>query len=228
MQVCQTITKTWLGHVREFRPWFICCPELFCLFYRLLCKNIYQRKTSEGTDPMPFVGGIGMGILMLRYAWILQDQAMISVNVFGMLVNILYLTIYYIYSPKEHKTNALVGKMASVVAAILAYVEIENPDNIEYRYGMIVTAIFFLLIASPLIHLSEIIKTKNTDILPFPLIFMGTFVSSQWLLYGFIIQNNFIIFQNAVGLMLLLGQLSLFVIFPSNKADKFVKDSKHE
>lgn len=39
----------------------------------------------------------------------------------------------------------------------------------------------------------EIIRTKSTEILPFPLIFMGTLVAFQWLVYGLIIDNAFII-----------------------------------
>lgn len=46
---------------------------------------------------------------------------------------------------------------------------------------------------SLIVFQKDIIKTKNTEILPFPLIFMGTLVSFQWLLYGFIIDNTFIV-----------------------------------
>lgn len=39
----------------------------------------------------------------------------------------------------------------------------------------------------------EIIRTKNTDILPFPMILMGSIVAAQWLLYGIILDNGFMI-----------------------------------
>lgn len=39
----------------------------------------------------------------------------------------------------------------------------------------------------------EVMRTKNTDILPFPLIFMGTIVAFLWVLYGLIVSNVFII-----------------------------------
>lgn len=28
--------------------------------YRLICKDIYRKGSSEGFDSMPFLGGIGM------------------------------------------------------------------------------------------------------------------------------------------------------------------------
>ncbi|KYQ55392.1 RAG1-activating protein 1 like protein [Trachymyrmex zeteki] len=77
---------------------------------------------------------------------------------------------------------------------------------------------YYAFITNLLEAAKNVIKTKNTEILPFPLIFMGTLVSFQWLLYGLIIDNVFIIFQNAIGFMLSISQLSLFVIFPSKKS----------
>lgn len=186
----------------------------------LICKDIYQKGSSRGFDPMPFLGGIGMCILMLQYAWIVRDPAMINVNVFGLLTNTAYMAVYYYYSPHTKDTLALIGKAAVFVAVFLAYAQVEDPEKLEFRFGLIVTGLFFLLIASPLLHIREIIKTKNTDILPFPLIFMGTIVIFLWLLYGIIINNVFIIFQNSVGFVLSVAQLSLFVIYPSKSKGK--------
>lgn len=36
---------------------------------------------------------------MLRYAWMLGDPTMIKVNVFGLIANIVYMTVYCYYSP---------------------------------------------------------------------------------------------------------------------------------
>ena len=193
----------------------------------LICKDIYRKGSSKGFDPMPFLGGIGMCILMLQYAWILGDPAMININVFGVLTNTAYMAVYYYYSHHTKDTLALIGKVAAFVMVFLTYAQVENSEKIEFRFGVVVTVLLLLLIASPLVHLGEIIKTKNTDILPFPLIFMGTIVSFQWLLYGLIINNVFVIFQNVVGFTLSVMQLSLFVIFPSkSKAKASIQEKK--
>ncbi|KAK2580355.1 hypothetical protein KPH14_001251 [Odynerus spinipes] len=181
----------------------------------LICNDIQKKGTSEDVDPMPFLGGIGMCILMLRYAWILGDPAMINVNVFGLLANTLYMAVYYYYSPRTKDTLALISKAVAFVAVFLAYAEMEHPEKVEFRFGIIITVLLLLLVASPLAHLKKIIETKDTTILPFPLIFMGTIVTFQWLLYGLIINNMFVIFQNAVAFGLSIAQLSLFIIYPS-------------
>lgn len=198
VSTCATITTT--GHM---------------LTGTIICKDIYKRGTSKDVDPMPFLGGIGMCILMLRYAWMLGDPAMININIFGLLTNTAYMAVYYYYSPHTKDTLALIGKAVVFVAIFLGYAEVEHPQNVQFRYGIIITVLFMLLCGSPLIHLKKIIETKDTTILPFPLIFMGTIVSFQWLLYGIIINNVFVIFQNSVAVVLCLSQLSLFIIFPS-------------
>lgn len=182
----------------------------------LICKDIYQKASSRGADPMPFLGGAGMCLLMLRYAWILGDPAMINVNLFGLATNVAYMAVYYYYSPQTKDTRRLILKAIAFVSVFLIYAQLENPHKIEFRFGLITTVLLLLLIASPLVHLGEVIRTRNTDILPFPLIFMGTLVSFQWLIYGLIINNAFIIFQNAVGFTLTIAQLSLFAIFPKS------------
>lgn len=186
----------------------------------LICKDIYRKGSSKDFDPMPFLGGIGMCILMLQYAFIVKDPAMINVNVFGVLTNTLYMAVYYYFSPNTKDTLALIGKATAFVMVFLAYAQVEDPEKIEFRFGLIVTSLLLLLIASPLVHLAEVIKTKSTDILPFPIILMGTIVTSLWLLYGLIINNVFVIFQNSVGCVLSAMQLSLFVIYPSKSKDK--------
>ncbi|XP_070171275.1 sugar transporter SWEET1 isoform X2 [Polyergus mexicanus] len=151
----------------------------------LICKDIYKKGTAKGTDPMPFLGGIGLCILMLRYALMLNDATMINVNIFGLLTNIIYMIVYYYYAPNTREVLKLIYK-------------------------------------------KEVIKTKSTEILPFPLIFTGTLVSFLWFLYGLIINNVFVIFQNAVGFILCIIQLSLFVIFPSKKSKIGLSDERKE
>ncbi|XP_024945680.1 sugar transporter SWEET1 isoform X2 [Cephus cinctus] len=193
---------------------------------RLICRDIYKKGSAKGFDPMPFLGGTGMSILMLQYALILGDSAMIVVNVFGLLINLGYIIFYMLYAPEKGDVLALIGKAVAFVAIFIGYAQWEHKDNIEFRFGIIITVLLFLLIASPLFHLGEIMRTKSTASLPFPLIFMGTLVTFQWLLYGLIIDNGFIIFQNAVGFTLSAAQLSLFVIYPSKATDSIKEEDK--
>lgn len=90
--------------------------------------------------------------------------------------------------------------------------------------------------AAPLASLLHVIRAKNSESLPLPLIAMSFVVSLQWLIYGILISDSFIqvsrlprlaellrqwqifalLFQipNFLGCILSLLQLGLFVIYP--------------
>jgi len=112
------------------------------------------------------------------------------------------------------------------VAALIAYCYWEDPEEVEFRYGIIITVLLMLLIASPLVSLGDVIRTKSTETLPFPLILSGTVVTFLWLLYGVIIKNPFIQFQNMMGFLLSASQLSLFAIYPSKGGKENKKKNK--
>ncbi|EZA51782.1 hypothetical protein DMN91_004400 [Ooceraea biroi] len=184
----------------------------------LICKDIYKKGTTEGTDSMPFIGATAVCTLMLRYALMLNDSAMINVNIFGLITSIIYMLVFYYYAPDTEKLFKQMIKVAGFVVIFLAYAEVESSEKIEYRFGMLVTILLLLLIASPLVHLREVIETKNADILPIPIIVSGTLVSFMWLWYGYIIDNTFLVFQNVIGLSLNVVQLSLFAMYGSKKS----------
>jgi len=190
-----------------------------------ICKDIVKKGSTENVSCVPFIGGSAMGVLMLAYSNLLNDEAMTLVNVVGLFLNFCYLICYYIYSENKSDVQKQVFYATAFVAALIAYVFWEDPDIVEFRYGLMITILLFLLIASPLLSLGDVIRTKSTETLPFPLILSGTVVTFLWLLYGIIIKNPFIQFQNVVGFLLSAAQLSLFAIYPS-KGKKKIRSRK--
>ncbi|XP_072157751.1 sugar transporter SWEET1 isoform X1 [Bemisia tabaci] len=185
-----------------------------------ICKTVIKKGSTENVDPMPFIGGMSMSILMLQHGLILKDPAMIPVNVFGFILNLIYFSIYYHYSTERGQLWLTLGKAATFVAVLIGYAQWEYEHKVEFRFGLITTSIMFALISAPLLSLGEIIRTKNSASLPFPLIVSSLFVTSLWLLYGIIIENIFVQFQNAVAFLLCLGQLILCIIYPARDDSK--------
>lgn len=199
---------------------------LQCFAPAFLCKDIIKKGSTSGVDPLPFIGGITMCILMLQHGIILKDPAMIPVNIFGIALNISYFFCYFYYCKERNVLMSSVSKAVVLVAVLIAYANWESKENVEYRFGMIVTVLMLSLIGAPLMSLGEIIRKKDTSSLPFPLIVSGSLVTSLWLLYGMCIHNVFVQIQNLVALSLCLIQLSLFVIFPSRPPAEDKKKSK--
>lgn len=180
-----------------------------------LCRDIVRKGNTRNVQASPFIGGVGLSILFSKYADLINDPGMGPVNMMGMALNIAYLACYYIYEENKGKLYVQVGKAFLFFGSILLYVNLEDPSVVVFRFGIITTALMLLLIASPLFQLEEVMRSQSTECLPFPMIFMGTLASFSWLLYGIIINDAFIQIQNLVGFLLSVGQLSLFVIYPS-------------
>ncbi|XP_047528287.1 sugar transporter SWEET1 [Vanessa atalanta] len=185
-----------------------------------LCYDIYKQGNTKGIPIMPFLGGLIMGILNLKFGFILRDDTMIQVNFFGLSLSILYIMIYYTYATEKGQVWLQMGIAGAFSAALIGYAEMEDPKLIENRFGSIITVFMFYLIASPLLNLKHIVKNKSTEGMPFPIIFSGTIVTFMWLLYGIILKNKFLVLQNVVAFALCGFQLSLFAIYPSKPKSK--------
>ncbi|CAI6358080.1 unnamed protein product [Macrosiphum euphorbiae] len=86
------------------------------------------------------------------------------------------------------------------------------------RVGLLCSLTTMLFFAAPFSNLINVVRTKNTESMPLPLIVMTLLVSAQWLVYGRMLRDKFIMYPNAIGCMLSVIQLTLFVIYPRRSA----------
>lgn len=120
-----------------------------------------------------------------------------------------------------------------ILIATLVYIHNqENSDQAKEFLGIVCCFVTILFFAAPLASMLHVIRVKNTESLPFPIIFANFVVSLQWLVYGIIINDKFVqvfyqfcdlllinqkvIFQvpNFLGVILSGLQLSLFCFYP--------------
>lgn len=91
---------------------------------------------------------------MLKYSQMLQDEAMLVVNVAAVILNVIYTAFYYVYSQdKSSEVHKPLTYGFTLAAVLLGYVSWEDPALVEYRFGFIVTVLMLLLMGSPLIEL---------------------------------------------------------------------------
>ncbi|XP_077290527.1 sugar transporter SWEET1 [Arctopsyche grandis] len=195
-----------------------------CQFFApaFICNDIRKQGNTENIPAMPFIGGLVIASLNFFYGVLLQDDIMVKVSVIGFILNVLYLTCYYYYTTSKMTTWLYIGLAGAFTSMIVMHILSEEPEAGKHKLGIIVTVFMMLLIASPLFSLGEIIRTKSTAGMPYPIIISGTVVTILWLLYGIIIRNDFIVFQNVIGLGLSVIQIGLMIIYPA----KPVKDAK--
>uniref|UniRef100_A0A1B0BR72 Sugar transporter SWEET1 n=1 Tax=Glossina palpalis gambiensis TaxID=67801 RepID=A0A1B0BR72_9MUSC len=122
------------------------------------------------------------------------------------------------YVKKKINKKSHVKQFLFIVLALFGIILYDNSlmDTQQSQKFMgivccIVTVCFF---AAPLINLLHVIRIKNSESLPFPMIIMSFLVSIQWLVYGIIISDTFIQLPNFLGCILSMLQLCLFVCYP--------------
>uniref|UniRef100_A0A182TX56 Sugar transporter SWEET1 n=1 Tax=Anopheles melas TaxID=34690 RepID=A0A182TX56_9DIPT len=177
-------------------------------FSGVLALNAIRRQgNTRGFSALPFLGGTVFCLLNIQFGQMLRDDGMIRVNFIGLALNLLYVCAFYLYTEGPAKTAVWgqIGLAGALTAGVLSYVQYEDPQLVEFRFGLILTGLLWTL-------------KKSTEGLPFPIIFLGAVVSFAWLLYGIILRSNFLVVQNLIALALSAVQLSLFIIFPSGAA----------
>lgn len=94
--------------------------------------------------------------LAFQFGVILNDTPTIQVNLAGVALNIGYVCFFFWYTNNvKDKTLAWaqIGYAGAFVAAIFAYTYVENPKDLPFRYGLILTAVLFYFVGSPLLSL---------------------------------------------------------------------------
>ncbi|XP_049796889.1 sugar transporter SWEET1-like [Schistocerca nitens] len=180
----------------------------------IVCRNFARQGTTRGMPPTMFVMGGTLGVVLVEFARIMKDAAMLRANRAIMLLNLGYLACYWYYCDDRPLFYRTLTKATVLAAGLLTYARLEDPAVVEFRFGAVLTVLFFFLVASPLFSLREIIRTKNSISIPLPMVLSGTVVTLLWLLYGLMIGSAFLIFQNVIVLVLSVAQLGLVIIYP--------------
>ncbi|CAO1439453.1 unnamed protein product [Diamesa serratosioi] len=158
--------------------------------------NVMRKNKS--TMGMPFEPFLGGGILTagnMCFSTFLQDATMFRANFIGFSIFAVYISIYFYYVDSKDKIKALkkIIIAIAIVGAMFGYTKYEDPNLVAKRFGIFLTALLYCLIATPLLHIPKVFKTKSTARLPLPMILTGTIAGSLWLTYGIILQSGFMI-----------------------------------
>lgn len=182
----------------------------------LVCQKFVKKGSSTDVSGFPFVAGFLSCSLWFGYGTLIDDTNIILVNAVGSILMISYTVTYYMYTNRKNViVKQLVGAFVVIVAMHL-YIRFEDDKLVaQNRLGVISCSTTLMFFAAPLFNLAHVLRVKNAESLPFPIILMTFVVSFQWLIYGIILEDPFIKYPNVAGCVLSLFQLSLFVIYPS-------------
>ncbi|XP_029341970.1 uncharacterized protein LOC100168117 isoform X1 [Acyrthosiphon pisum] len=194
---------------------------------RLVCKDIVKKKTSDHVNLSTFVGALFRSSLFFRQGFILNLQTVMFVHGMGLLINTLYLALYWYYSNKKMNVITTLFKTTLLSSVLLTYSFIESTDLVVTRFPIMVSIIHLSLIGWPLLSVRETIKTKKWSGHPKPILINSIVLCILWLLYSINIGNIIIFTQCSVAFIFSSAQLGLWAIYPEEKNQRD-KMEKHE
>ncbi|KAG9508528.1 Sugar transporter SWEET1, partial [Fragariocoptes setiger] len=197
---------------------FVAVLAIVCTYASFLsgaqvCLKVYRQRSASSYSALPFFAGWLCTALWLRYALLINESTMISVNVVGIICQTIYIGFFVVYTHRRPLLTKLIMALLMIVA-VLIY-SIDSSFDPVLVNGSLASMATLIACASPLASVQEVIRTKSATVLPFPIIASSFVVSSLWLTYGFLISDWFIKFTNAVASCISGSQLLLFAIYPS-------------
>ena len=180
-----------------------------------ICREFIRKGHTGEVSSLPLVVGALNGLNWLRYGLLIEDNALVLVNFVGAVLYSLYTTCFYVYTSRKLAIQVQVVSAASLFGTILVYIRMVDHDYAVNTMGVVAVGVTICNFASPLANLGNVIRTRSTETLPFPLIMANFMLTGLWWLYGSMIDDTFVQIPNAMGMILSTVQLLLFCIFPA-------------
>ncbi|KAK4264546.1 hypothetical protein QN277_025705 [Acacia crassicarpa] len=208
---------------------FLCFLAPVPTFYR-----IYKKKTTEGFQSVPYIAALFSAMLWLFYAYVKTGETLlITINVFGCVIETIYLAIYITYCSKKARVSTLrlillLNFGGFCVIALLTHLLTKEAASRVKLLGWICVVFATSVFAAPLSIIRVVIKTKSVEFLPFPLSLLLTVSAVTWLLYGLALKDIYVTLPNVVGLSFGIVQMILYAMYRKNKPVKDEKLPEHK
>ncbi|VDN18806.1 unnamed protein product [Gongylonema pulchrum] len=165
------------------------------LQYGLLRQDKIQG-TTDGISSAPFHMGFVSGQLWLQYGLLRQDKTVIFVNSVAASLYTFYLFYYFLMGPLATKKRCLRIVLLEVLflMAVHYYVHYSGSslEMIRARLGLCCVIFNIVTVAAPLEALREVLRTRCTERMPLPLCLFTLLVTTEWFMYGVLIDDIYI------------------------------------
>ncbi|CAA3001791.1 bidirectional sugar transporter SWEET14 [Olea europaea subsp. europaea] len=202
-----------IGNVISLMVYFAPMPT-FC--------QIYQRKSTEGFQSIPYVTSLFSSLFWIYYAVIKTNSTMlITINSTGCLIQITYICLYIFYATRDTMMQMLTmvvlpNTIVFILIIVLTQLLMKGGERTD-AVGWICMFFSLLVYVSPLCIVGKVIRTKSVKYIPFLLSLSLTISAVVWFLYG-ILQNDYsIVILNMLGSIFGILQLMLYFMYKNAK-----------
>nr|QBZ28512.1 bidirectional sugar transporter SWEET17 [Dianthus spiculifolius] len=200
--------------------------------------RIVKNKSTGNFESIPYICTLLNALLWTYYGIIKPELLVSTINGFGVLVEIVFVALFLVYSPRRMKvkTGILVGflDIAFFAAAIVVpKLALQGRQQID-ALGFICAGLNVVMYGSPLAAMKTVVTTKSVEYMPFLLSFFMFLNGGIWTLYAFLRQDMYLLVPNGIGCVLGAAQLILYAIYMNAKplkgdlSEKLIKDQSEQ
>ncbi|KAE8589104.1 hypothetical protein XENTR_v10022888 [Xenopus tropicalis] len=182
-------------------------------------RVMVAKRSVENIQFLPFLTTDLNNLGWFYYGYLKGDGTLIIVNLIGASLQTLYMAAYILYSLERRYVVSQVLVSLGVLFLAHCYFTLWTPDinSRLNQLGLFCSIFTISMYLSPLADLAQIIKSKSTKCLSFPLTVATFLTSTSWVLYGWVQSDLYITVPNFPGIVTSLLRFWLFSRYPPDQ-----------
>ncbi|RZC53089.1 hypothetical protein C5167_011956 [Papaver somniferum] len=197
-------------------------------------RGIVKKKATENFKGIPYICTLLSTSLWTYYGLLKPDGMLIvTVNGAGAVLQVIYVTLFIIYAPRDSKIKhlKLVGILnVGFYGAVVLITLLATHGSLRLTIvGFICAGVTLGMYGAPLGAMKNVVVTKSVEYMPFMLTFFLFLNGGIWSVYSLLIKDFFIGVPNAIGFVLGSVQLIMYIIYNNkSKAKKLPLEKLEE
>ncbi|KAK1665519.1 hypothetical protein QYE76_053678 [Lolium multiflorum] len=182
--------------------------------------KIYKKKDVEEFKADPYLATLLNCMLWVFYGLPIvhpNSILVVTINGVGLVVEAIYLMIFFIYAPNKKRLRVLYFLAGEAVFMVIVVLCVLLTAHTHEKRSMIVGILCIIfgtaMYASPLTVMGKVIKTKSTEYMPFLLSLVNFCNGCCWTAYALIKFDLYITIPNGLGALFGLAQLVLYACY---------------
>lgn len=207
-----------IGNVISFGLFFSPAPTFY---------GIIKKKAVEEFKPDPYLATLLNCAFWVFYGMPFvhpNSTLVLSINSVGVLFEVVYLTIFFIYATKSGRKKLLLYLLIEAIffAAIvlITMLALHGTKKRSLIVGVLCDVFNVMMYASPLTIMAKVIKTKSVKYMPFWLSLTNFLNGLCWTTYALIHPLDiYVLVSNGIGVVSGVVQLILYACYFSRKGE---------
>lgn len=180
--------------------------------------HILKRRSTEEFESIPYVFKLLNAYFWTYYGIVKPDSIVVAtVNGFGVVLEIIFVAIFLLYSPPRMRTRtAILAVTCDVMfpAAAILVTQLTLDRQMQITVAGLLSAVFSMVAyGSPLSAMKTVVTTKSVEYMPFLLSFALFINGGVWTVYAILTQDYFIGIPNGTGFGLGTAQMILYAMY---------------